>query len=345
MALSLPHPDTYSAYAFMERGGDLQKIIVKWRDPNPGEIVVKVLACGICATDGILHTTALPVPIQFPRVPGHEIVGDVVAVSATETKWQLGQRVGAGWHGGHCHTCPRCVIGEYFTCSQVDINGILRDGGYAEYIVLRSEAMVAVPRDLEPTEVAPLMCAGMTCFNSLRNMDAQVLEYVAIQGVGGVGHLGIQIAKAMGFRVIAISSSGDKEAVARELGAHEYIDCSKVDPVQALQALGGAKVIMCTVPDIHAAMKLLPGLAVDGTLLPLTLETEPIVIPPIALHPSRYAIKGWGAGVAKDIEVCLTFAQAQNIRAIVETFPLDRAQEAYNRLTTAKFRAVIVPNL
>ncbi|KAM5541041.1 hypothetical protein V8D89_005352 [Ganoderma adspersum] len=347
MALALPHPDTYTAYAFFEKGGELQKVTVPWRDPEEGEVVVKVLACGVCGSDDAVATGAFRIPIQYPRIPGHEIVGDIVAVPPTEKTWTLGQRVGGGWHGGHCLSCSRCRVGDYITCEKKTINGILRDGGYAEYAILRTEAVAVLPEDMDPAEAAPLLCAAVTCFNALRHMNARPPDYVAVQGIGhsGLGHLAIQIAKAMGFRVVALSSGPTKETLARELGAHEYIDGSKVDQAEALRAFGGAKVIMCTAPSSEAAQKLIPGLAVDGTLLLLSLEGEPMTISPVHLLGKRLSIRGWAVGQATDGEDCIAFARSHDVKCMVERFSLDKAPEAYNRRASAKFRAVIVPGL
>ncbi|KAI0714335.1 GroES-like protein [Cerioporus squamosus] len=343
MASSRSHPDTYTAYAFTKKGGKLNKVTVPWRDPQHGEIVVKVLACAVCGSDEQVPLANLP--IQYPRIPGHEIIGDVVAVPATEKLWKVGQRVGGGWHGGHCMACPSCRKGDYVTCSKEDINGIFRDGGYAEYCTLRSEAVVSVPEDMDPAEAAPILCAGVTCFNALRHMDVTPPEWVAVQGIGGLGHLGIQFAKAMGYRVIALSSGPSKEALARELGAHEYIDGSKVNQAEALQALGGAKVIMCTAPSAENIQQLLPGLALDGTLLLIALEGAPITVSPISLLVKRQKIRGWLCGDAEDSEDTLAFARAHNIKVMVQKFPLDKAQEAYDHRSTARFRAVIIPGL
>ncbi|KAI0671634.1 GroES-like protein [Trametes maxima] len=343
MTLALPHPNSYTAFAFTEAGGKLNKITVPWKDPQPNEIVVKVLACGVCGSDATVPDGRYG--DQFPRIPGHEIVGDVIAIPPTEKQWTLGQRVGGGWHGGHCHTCARCRVGDYISCAQEDINGVLRDGGYAEYVTLRSEAVVAIPDGLDPAEAAPLLCAGITTFNALRHMSITPPDYVAVQGIGGLGHLALQVANAMGYRVVALSSGPSKEVMARQLGAHEFIDGSKQDQAEALKALGGAKVIMCTAPNSEVIQTLLPGLAIDGTLLLLALQPEPITIPPTSLIVSRLSIRGWPSGQATDSEECLAFANAHGIKCMVQLFPLEKAQEAYDHRATARFRAVIVPGL
>ncbi|EIW57462.1 GroES-like protein [Trametes versicolor FP-101664 SS1] len=344
MSQASPHPDSYTAYAFTEVGnGKLQKITVPWRDPTDNEIVVKVLACGVCGSDAVIPDGLYPT--SFPRIPGHEIVGDIVALPASEKVWKLGQRVGGGWHGGHCHTCTRCRVGDFITCQHEDINGVFRDGGYAEYAILRSEAVITIPDGLDPVQAAPLLCAGITVYNSLRHMNAIPPDYVAVQGIGGLGHLALQIANAMGFRAVALSSGSSKETLARSLGAQEYIDGSKVDQAAALQALGGAKVIMCTAPNSEVMGKLLPGLAIDGTLLFIALAIEPITLAPVQLIGGRFSIRGWPSGHAADTEDCLAFAKAHNIKCMVEVFPLEKAQEAYDHRGSARFRAVVVPGL
>ncbi|KAI0746832.1 GroES-like protein [Daedaleopsis nitida] len=335
------YPTSYTAYAFLEPGGKLQKVMVPWRFPRDGEIVVKVLACGVCGTDEICPSQVMTV--RLPRVPGHEVVGDVVAVSCHEKMWRVGQRVGAGWHGGHCSTCKRCRAGDYLTCESQDVNGASRDGGYAEYVTLRSEAVVAVPEDMDPAEAAPLLCAGISTFNALRNMTVTPPDYVAIQGIGGLGHLAIQYASAMGFRTIALSHDGTKEEMARALGAEAFLDGSKVDQTAALRALGGVRVIMSTAPNASATENLINALAVDGTLLVLAVEPEPMRIPPLSLLVKRLSIRGWPAGSPKDTEDCFAFTQAKKIKCLVERFPLHKAQEAFERRETARFRAVIVP--
>ncbi|KAI0749400.1 GroES-like protein [Daedaleopsis nitida] len=339
---SLPHPDSYTAYAFTEHGGKLQKMTMLWKEPQQNEVVVKVLACGVCGSDEQVPN-GITLPMKYPRVPGHEIIGDVVAVSPTEKLWKLGQRVGGGWHGGHCHACARCRIGDYITCQHADVNGIFRDGGYAEYATLRSEAVVSVPAELDPAQAAPLLCAGITCFNALRHMNVMPPDYVAIQGVGGLGHLGLQFARAMGYRVVALSSGPSKESLSHELGAHIYIDGSKSDQAAVLQTLGGAKVILCTAPNADVIQKLLPGLSIDGTLCLLALETTPISVSPMDMLFGRLSIRAWACGDAKDSEDCLAFALAHSIKCMVETFPLEKAQEAYDRRSSARFRVVIVP--
>jgi len=337
----MTHPKSYKAYAFTEKGGELKPITFDWHDPEPGEVIVKVIACGVCASDEAAKYGAFP-GAKFPIVPGHEIVGDVVAIPPTEKKWNVGQRVGGGWHGGHCHTCERCSVGDFVTCQNEDINGVMRHGGYAEYVTLRTEAVVALPEGMDPAEVAPLMCAGVTTFNSLRNMSCTPPQFVAVQGIGGLGHLGIQFANAMGFRVVALSSSPAKAELARELGAEIYLDGSKVNQAEALQQLGGASLIMCTAPNQEVICGLLPGLAVNGELLILALTNE-TTLPLMSLIQKRTSIRGWPSGTAADSEDCVKFAKANGVRTMVTKFPLDKAQEAYDHRGSARFRAVVMP--
>lgn len=338
---SVPHPKIYSAYGFTKKGGPLEPITFDWKDPQPGEIVVKVFACGVCASDEAAKHQGVPA-VRYPIVPGHEIVGEVAAIPSTESKWKLGHVVGSGWHGGHCHLCAACRVGDYMMCEKQDVNGILRHGGYAQYVTLRTEAVCAVPDGMDPAEVAPLFCAGVTMFNGLRNMSARPPDYVAIQGIGGLGHLGIQFAKAMGYRPIALSSSDAKEELSKTLGAEVYVDGSKVDQAEALQELGGAKLIMCTAPNADVIRTLLPGLAVGGELCVVALTGEaPINLG--ALVTKRLSVRGWPSGVAPDSEDCVKFAKVHGIRTMVQKFPLEKAEEAYNHRSTARFRAVIIP--
>ncbi|CAL1710807.1 unnamed protein product [Somion occarium] len=337
----MSHPKQYTAYAFTEKGGKLQKITVDWKDPQQGEVVVKVLACGVCGSDEFVENVAIP-SIKLPRIPGHEIIGEVVAIPSSEKLFKVGQRVGSGWHGGHCFTCNNCRRGIFNLCENEDINGISRDGGYAEYATLRSEALLPIPDDLNVAEAAPLLCAGVTTFNSLRHMDTQPGDIVAVQGIGGLGHLGIQFASKMGFRTVALSSSPDKADLAKRLGATAYIDSSQTDQGKALQEMGGAKVIMITAQSGKAIEGLIDGLSLDGQMLILGFpEATPIWLP--ALIGKRASIRGWPSGSAKDSEETIEFAKFAGVKCMIQEFPLDKAQEAYEHRGKARFRAVIVP--
>ncbi|EIN13807.1 GroES-like protein [Punctularia strigosozonata HHB-11173 SS5] len=334
------HPQTYKAAQIKEKEGPFELVDVQWKDPKDGEIVVKVLACGVCHSDGIVKHQIYPT--GFPRIPGHEIVGDVVAVPPTEKLWKVGDRVGGGWHGGHCSICKRCRAGDYVTCENEAINGIFSDGGYAEYVTLRTEAVASIPRELDPAEAAPLMCAGITTFNSIRNMGAKPGDVVAVQGIGGLGHLALQYCRAMGFYTVALSSSESKKQLAQSLGAHEYVFGE--NQVEALQKLGGAKVIVCTAPNSKVIQTLVNSLSVDGELLILALADE-LSIPVGPLISKRLSLKGWPSGTAKDSEEAVAFAKAAGVRCHVERFPLDKVNEAYESMASgkARFRAVLVP--
>ncbi|KZS88886.1 GroES-like protein [Sistotremastrum niveocremeum HHB9708] len=336
-------PKTYRV-ALIEKKDEPFKLVS--RDlvpPKEGQVLVKVLACGVCHSDGIVKHELMPV---LPRVPGHEIIGDVVAIPAGEKKWKLGDRVGSGWQGGWCGTCSRCLKHDNMTCENGNINGILTDGGYGEYVYLRTEAVASIPKELDPAEAAPLMCAGITTFNSLRHMDVKPGEIVAIQGIGGLGHLAIQYSRAMGYRTVALSTSAAKETLAKKLGAHIYLDSSKVDQAAELQKLGGAKVMVCTAPSAEAIPKLLDGIIPGGTLLLLALAGD-IVFPTLPIISKRIRVLGWPNGTAEDGEDTADFSKLQNIKCMVERYPLDDVEKAYELMSTnkAKFRAVIVPGL
>src|SRR5271163_404723 len=279
-------------------GGTFELVERNIPEPARNQVRIKVEACGICHSDVLVKEGLWP-GIQYPRVPGHEIGGRIDAVGADVTQWKLGQRVGVGWHGGHCFVCDPCRRGDFILCQSEKITAIHFDGGYAEYIVVPAEAVAAIPDELPADQAAPLMCAGITVFNSLRNAGARPGDLVAIQGIGGVGHLGIQYARQMGFRTVAIGRGGDKEPLARKLGAHEYIDTGAGDPAQALQKLGGANVILATAPDSKSISALIPGLAPNGTLLVVGASAESLTVTPIQLIAGRSGIQGWASGTAK----------------------------------------------
>jgi len=279
-----------------------------------------------------------------PRIPGHEIVGDVVAIPPGETKWKVGDRVGSGWHDGHCHECVNCRKGNFVNCTNQVINGVANDGGYAEYATLRTEGLLTIPKDLYPAETAPLLCAGVTTFNSMRHMDLHPGDVIGIQGVGGLGHLAIQFARQMGYHTVAISGSSAKEALARSLGAHDYIDTSKVDVAAELQKLGGAKVILGIAPSGASMGPLLGGLTAGGQLCVLGIGTDPITIPmgPLVLH--RRSIRGWPSGTPRDSEETIAFARLAGVKCQIETYPLEKVTEAFDRMMngSARFRSVLV---
>jgi D-arabinose 1-dehydrogenase-like Zn-dependent alcohol dehydrogenase len=303
---------------------------------------VKVEACGICHSDALVKEGYWP-GIQYPRVPGHEIAGRIDAVGADVTLWKAGQRVGVGWHGGHCFICDPCRRGEFILCRNEKITAISFDGGYAEYMIAPAEAVAAMPDDLPADEAAPLLCAGITVFNAMRNAGARAGDTVAIQGIGGLGHLGIQYARQMGFRTVAIGRGGDKEPLARKLGAHEYVDTSKGSAADALQKLGGAHVILATAPDSKSTSPLIDGLAPNGKLLIVGAGAEPLTFTPIQLIGPRRTVRGWPSGTAKDSEDTLRFSSLTGVRPMIERYPLEKAAEAYQQMIggKARFRVVL----
>jgi len=311
-------------------------------DPGRAQVRIAVEACGVCHSDSYVQGGHFP-GVVYPRVPGHEVVGRLDAIGDGVTTWKPGQRVGVGWHGGHCGVCEACRSGDFVICQNQLICGFSYDGGYAEYMVVPQEALAAVPDSLDSAAAAPLLCAGVTTFNSLRNSGARAGDLVAVQAIGGLGHLGIQYARKLGFRTVALSRGGDKRALALELGAHEYIDTDKGDPAAALRKLGGAKVILATAPSAQLTGKLVDGLARNGTLVVLGATPEPIQVSPFQLIGARRRIQGWPSGTAKDSEETLAFSALFGVASRSEVFPLDKAQDAYERMLSnkARFRVVI----
>jgi D-arabinose 1-dehydrogenase-like Zn-dependent alcohol dehydrogenase len=303
---------------------------------------IKVEACGVCHSDVMVKDGLWP-GLPYPRIPGHEIAGRVDAVGADVTSWKAGQRVGVGWHGGHCFTCDPCRRGDFILCRFEKITAINFDGGYAEYMVAPAEAVAGIPDDLSPEEAAPLLCAGITVYNPLRNSGARPGDLVAIQGIGGLGHLGIQCAHRMGFRTVAIGRGGDKAPLARKLGAHEYVDTSAGAPAEALQKLGGARVILATAPDAKSISALVDGLAPGGKLVIVAAAAEPISVSPLQIILTRRSIQGWPSGTAKDSEEALQFSALTGVRPMLERYPLAKAADAYDQMISgrARFRAVL----
>jgi D-arabinose 1-dehydrogenase-like Zn-dependent alcohol dehydrogenase len=323
-------------------GGNFE--VVERPIPQPGraQVRIKVEACGICHSDAIVKETGFP-GLQYPRVPGHEIAGRIDAVGADVTQWKPGQRVGVGWHGGHCFVCDPCRRGDFILCKFGKITGVSFDGGYAEYVVVPTEAVAAMPDDLPADEAAPLLCAGITVFNALRNAGARSGELVAVQGIGGLGHLGIQYARQMGFRTVAVGRGGDKEALAKNLGAHEYVDTANADAAAALQALGGARVVLATAPDSSAISSLVDGLAPGGKIVLVGAGPGPFAVTPLQIVLSRKDIQGWPSGSAIDSEDTLNFSSLTGVRPMIERFPLEKAAEAYDQMSSgrARFRVVL----
>jgi D-arabinose 1-dehydrogenase-like Zn-dependent alcohol dehydrogenase len=307
-----------------------------------GQVRIAVDACGICHSDLFVKEGHFP-GLVYPRVTGHEVLGRIDALGEGVTAWKQGQRVGVGWHGGHCGVCEACRAGDFIQCVKGLICGFSYDGGYAEYMVAPQEALAAVPDALDSIAAAPLLCAGVTTFNSLRNSGARAGDLVAVQAIGGLGHLGIQYARKLGFRTVALSRGEDKRALALELGAHEYIDTDKGDPAAALQKLGGARVILATAPSSELMGKLVDGLARNGTLLVLGAAAEPIQVGTLQLISGRKRLQGWPGGTAKDSEETLAFSALAGVASRNEVFPLEKAQEAYERMLSnkARFRVVL----
>ena len=323
-------------------GGNFE--IVERPIPEPGraQVRIKVEACGVCHSDAIVKQSGFP-GLQYPRVPGHEIAGRIDAVGDDVTQWKPGQRVGVGWHGGHCFVCDPCRRGNFILCQVEKITGISYDGGYAEYVVVPAEAVAAMPDDLPADEAAPLLCAGITVYNSLRNAGARAGDLVAVQGIGGLGHLGIQFARQMGFRTVAIGRGGDKEALVKQLGAHQYIDSDSGAPAAALKAVGGAVVILATAPDSRAISALVDGLGPDGKLVIVGAGLEPLSITPLQLIFTRRTVRGWPSGTAKDSEDTLQFSSLSGVRPMIERYPLEKVAEAYDQMISgrARFRVVL----
>jgi D-arabinose 1-dehydrogenase-like Zn-dependent alcohol dehydrogenase len=310
-------------------------------EPAAGQVRIKVEACGICHSDSLTKEGILP-GIQYPRVPGHEVAGVIDAVGAGVVGWTEGQRVGVGWHGGYCGHCGPCRRGEFFACEWGQVTGITYDGGYADYMVAHSSALALLPEDLSAVEAGPLVCAGVTTFNSLRNSGARPNEVVAVLGLGGLGHLGVQFAAKMGFKTVAIARGSDKAPLARQLGAHHYIDSQTEDVAAELVKMGGAKVVLATVTDAKAMSSTLGGLGVNGKLLVLGAPHEPLEVPAFALIGGRRSVAGWYSGTSIDSQDTLSFSTLTGVRAMTEVYPLERAAEAYERMMSGKARFRVV---
>jgi len=310
-------------------------------EPGHGLVRVKVQASGICHSDALTKEGLWP-GIQYPRVPGHEVAGIVDAVGAGVADLQAGMRVGLGWHGGHCGQCASCRRGDFITCRVGGISGITFDGGHADYVVAPAVALARIPDGLAPTDAGPLMCAGVTTFNSLRNAGARSGDLVAVLGIGGLGHLGVQFAARMGYETVAIARGKDKEPLARKLGAHHYIDSEAQDPAKELASLGGASVVLATVTNGKAMTAVLGGLAIDGTLIVLGAAHEALEVSPILLLSGRRKVMGWPSGTSADSQDTLAFSLRNGVRPMNELFPLERAAEAYDRMMSGKARFRVV---
>jgi D-arabinose 1-dehydrogenase-like Zn-dependent alcohol dehydrogenase len=322
-------------------GANLELVEKNIPDPSRNQVRIKVEACGICHSDALVKEGLWR--IQYPRIPGHEIAGRIDAVGADVTNWKPGQRVGVGWHGGHDFTCDACRRGDFINCQNEQITGFSYDGGYAEYIVVPAEAVASIPDDLPAPDAAPLLCAGITVFNALRNSGARAGDLVAVQGIGGLGHLGVQYARQMGFRTFAIGRGKDKEELARKLGAAHYVDTATSDPSAELQKFGGARIILATAPDSKAMSALFNGLSRNGKFVVVGAGSDPLAISPIQLIGGRATIQGWAAGIATDSEDTMRFSTLTGVRPMIEKYPLERAAEGYDQMISgrARFRAVL----
>jgi D-arabinose 1-dehydrogenase-like Zn-dependent alcohol dehydrogenase len=310
--------------------------------PDARQVRIKVQACGVCHSD-VLTKEGLWPGIQYPRVPGHEVAGVIDEVGAGVSEWKKGQRVGVGWHGGHDGTCRECRRGDFGNCRNMKICGLSYDGGYQQYMVAPAEAVVAIPESLSDVDAAPLLCAGITTYNALRHSGALPGDLVAVQGIGGLGHLGIQFANKFGYKVAAIGRGSENAALAKKLGASVYIDSQGVNAAEALQKLGGARVILATAPSSKAMSELIDGLGPNGELMVVGATSDAIEVTPIQLINGSKTIQGWASGTPADSEDTLRFAELSGVRPMIETYPLEKAAEAYARMMSGKaeFRVVL----
>jgi D-arabinose 1-dehydrogenase-like Zn-dependent alcohol dehydrogenase len=324
-------------------GGLFETVEREIPTPGPRQVRVKVEACGMCHSDAFVKFGAFP-GLQLPRIPGHEIAGTIDAIGPGVTAWREGMRVGVGWHGGHCFECSACRRGQFINCERAKITGISHDGGFAEFAVVPAESVARLPAGLSATDAGPLLCAGLTTYNALRNSGARAGDTVAVQGIGGLGHLGLQFAASMGFRTIAVSRGADKEPLARELGAHEYIDTSRTSAAEGLKKLGGADIVLATAPNASALEEALGGLKARGTLLIVAAPAEPFKVSAFALLSGK-RIQGWPSGTPIDSEDTLDFAVQSSVRPRTELFKLEQAEEAFAKVmeNRIRFRAVLVP--
>jgi D-arabinose 1-dehydrogenase-like Zn-dependent alcohol dehydrogenase len=334
--------ETMRAAQVPKPGAEFQIVEREIPTPGAGQVRIKVLACGVCHSDLFTKEGAWP-GIQYPRVPGHEVVGTIDEVGNGALGWKKGQRVGVGWHGGHDGTCRECRRGDFGNCRNLQVPGISYDGGYQEYMLAPLEALVPVPDRLRDAEAAPLLCAGITTFNALRHSGALPGDLVAIQGIGGLGHLGIQFASKFGYNVAAIGRGPETAPLARKLGANLYIDSQATNPAEALQSLGGATVILATAPSAKAMSGLIDGLGPNGKLMVIGASADPIEVTPVQLISGSRTIQGWASGTAADSEDTLGFAELSGVRPMIETYPLAKAAKAYARMLSGKaeFRVVL----
>ena len=335
-------PTTMKVAQISGPGAEFEVIERSVPEPARGQVRIKVQACGICHSDA-LTKDGLFAGIEYPRVPGHEVVGIIDALGNDVSDWQLGQRVGVGWHGGRDGNCPSCRRGDFGNCRNLKIPGISYDGGYQEYMVTPTEALVAVPDSLNAVEAAPLLCAGLTTFNALRHSGARPGDLVAVQGIGGLGHLGVQYASKFGYKVAAIGRGPANAALAIELGANVYIDSTATNAASELQKMGGAQVVLATAPNSKAMSALIDGLGPNGKLIVVGAAFDPIEVTPLQLISGSKAVQGWLTGTPADAEDALHFSELTGIRPMIETYRLEQAAQAYARMLSgdAQFRVVL----
>lgn len=323
-------------------GGAFQLVNKEFADPGQGQVRIRVQACGVCHSDSLTKEGMWP-GLQFPRVPGHEVAGVLDAVGPDVPVFKVGQRVGLGWHGGHCNYCTPCRRGDFMLCENQPISGINYDGGYADYVIAPANAIALIPDDLKDADAAPLLCAGVTTFNALRNSGARTGDTVAVLGIGGLGHLAIQYAAKAGYRTIAIARGQDKGPLAKQLGAHIYIDSTTQDPAKELQKIGGANIVLSTVTSAKALEWVLDGLAPAGKFIVVGAPDGAVVINPFPLLLGRRTVAGWPAGTGIDSEDTMNFSALTGIKPMIETYPLEKAEDAYKRMMSgaARFRVVL----
>lgn len=323
-------------------GGDFEVVEREIPQPGAGQVRIRVQACGVCHSDLLVKEGGWP-GLTYPRVPGHEIAGVIDELGAGVTEWKKGQRVGVGWFGGQDGTCLSCRRGDFVNCTSLKVCGISYDGGYQEYMVAPATAVAAMPESLDAAEAAPLLCAGITTFNALRHSGALPSDLVAVQGIGGLGHLGIQFANKFGYRVAAIGRGPENAALAKKLGAHVYIDSVATNAAAELQKLGGARVILATAPNSKSMSALIDGLGPNGTLMVVGATTDPIEVTPIQLIVTSRKVQGWASGIPTDSEDTLRFAEITGVRPMIEKYPLEKAADAYARMMSGKaeFRVVL----
>ena len=323
-------------------GGAFQLVEKQFPEPGPGHVRIRVHACGVCHSDSFTKEGQWP-GLQFPRVPGHEIAGVIDAVGADVPVFKPGQRVGLGWHGGHCNYCTPCRRGDFMLCLNQLVSGISYDGGYADYVVAPANAVAFMAPELNDTDAAPLLCAGVTTYNALRNAGARAGDTVVILGIGGLGHLAVQYAAKSGYRTVAVSRGKDTAPLAKQLGAHLYIDSTTQDPAKELQKLGGANIILSTVPSAKALEWTIDGLAPNGKLIVVGVPDGPVVVNPAPLILARLTVAGWPSGTGMDSEDVLKFSALTGVKSMNEIYPLEKAEEAYQSMMSgkARFRAVL----